>query len=153
MSSSLGTAVVTGAARGIGRGIVERLADDGYRIVAMDRLEAVHDVADGLRAAGADTLLVEPHDERTQAARLQGLLGYEPQLTVACQPAQGRWDLTASELLADWCLEVAEQLPGNVPVLAWALDDEAARSAAELPNVVAVCRSLAEVVSAVQQMT
>lgn len=56
MSSSLGTAVVTGAARGIGRGIVERLADDGYRIVAMDRLEAVHDVADGLRAAGADVV-------------------------------------------------------------------------------------------------
>ena len=38
---------------GIGRGIVERLADDGYRIVAIDRLEAVHDVADGLRAAGS----------------------------------------------------------------------------------------------------
>lgn len=56
MSSSLGTAVVTGAARGIGRGIVERLADDGYRIVAIDRLEAVHDVADGLRAAGADVV-------------------------------------------------------------------------------------------------
>lgn len=56
MSSSLGTAVVTGAARGIGRGIVERLADDGYRIVAIDRLEAVHDVADELRAAGADVV-------------------------------------------------------------------------------------------------
>lgn len=56
MSSSLGTAVVTGAARGIGRGIVERLADDGYRIVAIDRLEAVHDVAGGLRAAGADVV-------------------------------------------------------------------------------------------------
>ncbi len=67
MSSSLGTAVVTGAARGIGRGIVERLADDGYRVVAIDRLDAVHDVAGGLRAAGAD-VVSEVLDIRDRAA-------------------------------------------------------------------------------------
>ena len=32
------TAIVTGAAKGIGRGIVERLVKDGYRVVALDRL-------------------------------------------------------------------------------------------------------------------
>ncbi|WP_210496867.1 SDR family NAD(P)-dependent oxidoreductase [Microvirga antarctica] len=48
------TAVVTGAARGIGRGIVERLAQDGYRVVALDQLESVHEVAATLRSSGAD---------------------------------------------------------------------------------------------------
>jgi 3-oxoacyl-[acyl-carrier protein] reductase len=54
MSSKLGTAIVTGAARGIGKGIVEKLADEGYHVVALDRLAEVHDVAASLRAAGAD---------------------------------------------------------------------------------------------------
>jgi 3-oxoacyl-[acyl-carrier protein] reductase len=54
MSSKLGTAIVTGAARGIGKGIVEKLADEGYHVVALDRLAEVHDLAASLRAAGAD---------------------------------------------------------------------------------------------------
>jgi 3-oxoacyl-[acyl-carrier protein] reductase len=54
MSSKLGTAIVTGAARGIGKGIVEKLADEGYHVVALDRLAEVHDVAASLRAAGAN---------------------------------------------------------------------------------------------------
>lgn len=54
MSTGLGTAIVTGAARGIGKGIVERLAGEGYHVVALDRLTEVHDVAASLRSAGAN---------------------------------------------------------------------------------------------------
>lgn len=54
MGDLLGTAFVTGAAKGIGRAIVERLAREGYRVVAVDRLEEVHDVAAGMVALGAD---------------------------------------------------------------------------------------------------
>jgi 3-oxoacyl-[acyl-carrier protein] reductase len=73
MISGLGTAIVTGAARGIGRGIVERLVDDGYHVVALDRLEAVHDVADGLRAAGAriDSDVIDIRDRAAIAAIME----------------------------------------------------------------------------------
>lgn len=54
MSDGMGTAIVTGAARGIGRGIVERLVFEGFRVVALDRLESVQDLADSLRAAGGN---------------------------------------------------------------------------------------------------
>jgi NAD(P)-dependent dehydrogenase (short-subunit alcohol dehydrogenase family) len=46
-------AVVTGAARGIGRGIAERLAADGAAVVLVDRDERVADVAAGLTDAAA----------------------------------------------------------------------------------------------------
>ena len=48
MSEGRETAIVTGAARGIGRGIVERLAEDGFRVIALDRLDEVHEVAASL---------------------------------------------------------------------------------------------------------
>ena len=48
------TAFVTGAAKGIGKGIVERLAAEGYRVVAVDRLPDVLQVAQALAAAGHD---------------------------------------------------------------------------------------------------
>lgn len=58
MSEQVETAVVTGAARGIGRGIVERLSQEGYRIIALDRLEEVHELAARLRRGGAN---IESH--------------------------------------------------------------------------------------------
>lgn len=58
MTEQMETAVVTGAARGIGRGIVERLSQEGYRIIALDRLEEVHELASHLRHGGAN---IESH--------------------------------------------------------------------------------------------
>jgi 3-oxoacyl-[acyl-carrier protein] reductase len=58
------TAIVTGAARGIGRGIVERLVEDGFHVVALDRLDEVHEVAASLRSVGGevDSVVVDIRD-------------------------------------------------------------------------------------------
>lgn len=54
-------AVVTGAARGIGRAIAERLLDDGFDIIVVDRSDDVLSVADELSApAAADRGCAEP---------------------------------------------------------------------------------------------
>ena len=50
--SSLGCAVVTGAAGGLGIPIARRLAEIGYRVVLVDMNPAVVDVAAGFRADG-----------------------------------------------------------------------------------------------------
>jgi dihydroxycyclohexadiene carboxylate dehydrogenase len=46
------TVVVTGSAQGIGRAVGERVAAEGGEVVLVDRAEFVHDIADGIRAAG-----------------------------------------------------------------------------------------------------
>ncbi|MEI5677003.1 MULTISPECIES: SDR family NAD(P)-dependent oxidoreductase [unclassified Mesorhizobium] len=77
MSKKLGTAVVTGAAKGIGRGIVEHLAREGYHVVAIDRLDEVHDLAAGLRSSGADVDSAVL-DIRDRAAIAELMLRYAP---------------------------------------------------------------------------
>ena len=67
------TALVTGAARGIGRAIVQRLAADGYRVIAVDRLEEVHAMAAELVADGAavEAAVVDVQDRAAIAALVE----------------------------------------------------------------------------------
>lgn len=67
MQDSKETAIVTGAARGIGKAIVERLLQDGFRVIALDRLDDVHEGAAALRNAGANIEAVSV-DIRDRAA-------------------------------------------------------------------------------------
>jgi dihydroxycyclohexadiene carboxylate dehydrogenase len=56
-------ALVTGAAQGIGRRVVERLAAEGARIVAVDRAELVHEL-NGELGQGAELLTLTADLER-----------------------------------------------------------------------------------------
>lgn len=62
-------AVVTGAARGMGQRIAERLAEAGARVFLLDRSATVHDAADALRARGctATAIVVDVTDEAAVA--------------------------------------------------------------------------------------
>ena len=66
--------VVTGAARGMGRGIAERFAAEGAAVVLADRSPDVHDtaakIAAGISAPGADAVAVtaDVTDEDSVAA-------------------------------------------------------------------------------------
>jgi NAD(P)-dependent dehydrogenase (short-subunit alcohol dehydrogenase family) len=56
------TAVLTGAARGIGRAIALRFAQAGAKVVVSDReLEDVQTVADEIKAAGGEALALRAH--------------------------------------------------------------------------------------------
>lgn len=70
MNGGKGTALVTGAARGIGKGIVEQLAAEGYRVVAIDRLPEVEETAAASRARGHDVVaeLCDVRDRQAIAA-------------------------------------------------------------------------------------
>ena len=50
--------VVTGAAQGIGRGVALRAAHEGARLVLVDRSELIHEVQQGIAAAGGIAIAV-----------------------------------------------------------------------------------------------
>lgn len=74
MADNLGTAFVTGAAKGIGRAIVEHLAREGYRVVAVDLLEEVHEVAKSLVSEGRDVTaaVVDIRDRSALSSLMDG---------------------------------------------------------------------------------
>jgi 3-oxoacyl-[acyl-carrier protein] reductase len=55
----MSTAVVTGAARGIGRAIAVRLASEGHRLVLVDMAPELAETALGLEREGIDTVAVQ----------------------------------------------------------------------------------------------
>ncbi len=50
--------LITGASRGIGRGIAHRFAQEGAKLVVVANEEKVHEVADELTASGAEALSI-----------------------------------------------------------------------------------------------
>lgn len=54
-----GSAVVTGAARGIGRAVAERLAGDHHRLVLVDKAPELAEVASDLERAGSHIVAVQ----------------------------------------------------------------------------------------------
>jgi 3-oxoacyl-[acyl-carrier protein] reductase len=68
-----GTAVVTGAARGIGLAIAHGLGQDGFRVAMCDVLEDVHTSASALRDAGLDAhaFHMDLGDEASIVGRVQ----------------------------------------------------------------------------------
>lgn len=73
MNETMETAIVTGAARGIGKGIVERLLQDGFRVVALDRMAEVLDMVAALRAQGAaiEAAVVDIQDRAAVSAIME----------------------------------------------------------------------------------
>lgn len=63
-------AVVTGAAQGIGRGVVERLLEEGARVAAVDRAEIVHELRELPGAAERMLTLTADLERQADCARV-----------------------------------------------------------------------------------
>ncbi|MCW2740739.1 MAG: Short-chain dehydrogenase/reductase [Blastococcus sp.] len=109
-----GTAVVTGAASGIGEALATQLADRGSSLVLVDRDEdRLDDVAGRLRAAHpaltVDTHIADLSDDEQTAALAQTLATEHPETTLLVNNAGvalgGRFDQVTLEEF-DWVMAV-----------------------------------------------
>ena len=82
------TAIITGAAAGIGRATAERLVAGGWRVVGIDRADAAVD--------GAELLVGDAGDSSVLAAALEGCSGSLDALVCSAGiPPSGPWDSRA----------------------------------------------------------
>jgi NAD(P)-dependent dehydrogenase (short-subunit alcohol dehydrogenase family) len=131
------TALVTGAAGGIGRAVAGVLADEGVRVALMDRDDAVLDAAAALARRGfpasahrAD--LTDEGDVRAAVdAAVEGLGGLD--LLIGCAGISGPVGTPLGETsLADWERVLAVNVTGSFLVLKHALPALRASDAASV---------------------
>lgn len=114
---SINVAIVTGASKGIGRAILERLARDGWRVVAAARdREALGAVASGLTSKGFDVTAVpcDVTDERSvedAIALCKRVYGW-PDLLVNNAGIPGATVATTALERSDWDEVLAVNLTG-----------------------------------------
>ncbi|MDP9438335.1 MAG: SDR family oxidoreductase [Actinomycetota bacterium] len=114
MSRQPGVAVVTGAARGIGRRICLELAERGYLVAAND-LGAPEETIQELRSAGAEALALpgDVSDEATVRGMVEAVTGELGRIAVLVNNAGISTIVPAEETtLADWDRTLAVNLTG-----------------------------------------
>ena len=125
MSSSHPTAVVTGAASGIGRATAERLHADGARVIAVDRDEAAltavcHDgieplVAD-LSSAEGRQAVIDAADEVDMLVNAAGIIRLKPILDFTVQDMR---DIYAVNVEAVWelCSHIGRRMTSGAAIV------------------------------------
>jgi len=91
------TAFVTGAAQGIGRAIASRLAEDGFRVVAIDRnADPLEESCRALAATGSE--IVAATADVCDRARIAAILDGEPRIDLVVTAAGVYWDRALDDL-------------------------------------------------------
>ncbi len=111
-------ALITGAARGIGRAISERLGREGAMVVLLDKADAVRLTVDELRAAGlhAEPLVADVTDEASVHAAVSDIKAQNGRLDILVNNAgispkhDGRKPLTPDISFEEWQQVIAVNL-------------------------------------------